>query len=77
MVVRSDRVDARRYCTPGCAVRRQRQQQKHLRHLTRDGKKCAVCGEEFSAARSDARFCSPPCRQAAYRVRRMTGEVAR
>jgi hypothetical protein len=31
---------------------------------------CAVCGERFHPARSDAVTCSPACRQKAYRRRR-------
>jgi hypothetical protein len=30
--------------------------------------KC-VCGEEFTASRADARYCSPACRQSTYRKR--------
>lgn len=31
---------------------------------------CESCGETFSGVRSDARYCSPACRQRAYRERR-------
>lgn len=31
---------------------------------------CDVCGDEFTPARSDARYCSGKCRTEAYRVRR-------
>ncbi|MCZ6769896.1 MAG: polysaccharide biosynthesis tyrosine autokinase [Acidobacteria bacterium] len=31
---------------------------------------CVVCGKNFDAARSDARFCSSACRQKAYRARK-------
>lgn len=30
--------------------------------------RCQVCGEAFETHRSDARFCSPACRQLAWRV---------
>ena len=30
---------------------------------------CTVCGSTFTATRSDARYCSGPCRQRAYRQR--------
>ena len=30
---------------------------------------CRVCGQGFTAKRSDARYCSPACRQKAYRDR--------
>ena len=33
-------------------------------------KTCAICGKEFDAARSDARTCSPACRQRLYRLNR-------
>ena len=32
--------------------------------------RCKVCGETFKPARSDAKTCSPPCRQKAYRQRK-------
>jgi predicted nucleic acid-binding Zn ribbon protein len=31
---------------------------------------CVECGNNFEAARSDARFCSSACRQKAYRARK-------
>jgi protein-arginine kinase activator protein McsA len=31
---------------------------------------CEDCGTTFTATRHDARFCSSPCRQRAYRQRR-------
>ncbi|MEE9178838.1 MAG: hypothetical protein V3U46_10460, partial [Acidimicrobiia bacterium] len=34
-----------------------------------DGYTCHNCGGSFQAARSDARFCSAACRQAAHRDR--------
>lgn len=34
---------------------------------------CAVCGTSFTAHRSDARYCSPACRQRALRDRRREG----
>jgi len=30
---------------------------------------CETCGREFTARRNDARYCSPACRQNAYRHR--------
>lgn len=37
----------------------------------RDGsnRNCETCGQGFVASRSDARYCSSPCRQKAYRAR--------
>ena len=42
--------------------------------LTLDGRAltprpCVVCGQEFSATRTDARYCSGSCRTAAHRIR--------
>jgi hypothetical protein len=31
---------------------------------------CIICGVEFMSARGNARYCSSPCRQRAYRQRR-------
>jgi hypothetical protein len=33
-------------------------------------KTCIICGSTFTAHRSDARFCSTPCRQTEYRKRK-------
>jgi hypothetical protein len=33
---------------------------------------CDQCGEAFTPTRSDARYCSSPCRQRAYRRRQAT-----
>jgi regulatory GntR family protein len=32
---------------------------------------CASCGQPFAVTRSDARYCSPACRQRSYRQRRV------
>ena len=37
----------------------------------RPEKVCEVCGSEFVATRADAKTCSPKCRQAAYRRRKL------
>jgi hypothetical protein len=42
----------------------------------RAGRKCEDCGETLDADRSDARYCSPACRQRAYRRRRLSGPPA-
>jgi len=31
--------------------------------------RCELCGDAFETVRNDAKFCSPACRQLAYRVR--------
>lgn len=33
------------------------------------GRVCGVCGSTFAATRADTRYCSPKCRQKAYRDR--------
>jgi hypothetical protein len=43
-----------------------RQFQRRLNDVTA---KCVTCKEPFTPARSDARYCSPACRQRAYRDR--------
>ena len=53
-------------CSSHCAQRARRRFRKRL-PLARH---CTVCGESFQPTRTDARYCSSPCRQAAYRRRR-------
>jgi hypothetical protein len=38
--------------------------------------RCSHCGGRFTSARGDAKFCSSPCRQAAYRRRQATSALA-
>ena len=40
-------------------------------------KACEVCGEGFTASRRDAKTCSPPCKQKAYRRRKQEAEKGR
>jgi hypothetical protein len=40
-------------------------------------KVCEVCGEGFTATRRDAKTCSPPCKQKAYRRRKQEAEKGR
>jgi hypothetical protein len=44
-------------------------QRRRERKVSPDPQQCAVCGEPFVPARSDAAHCSPACRQKAYRDR--------
>jgi hypothetical protein len=53
-------------CIRVMRVRRRRE----LRALARTELKCEQCGEQFDADRSDARYCSPACRQKGYRARK-------
>jgi hypothetical protein len=61
----------RRYvtCSEACRLRVQRSRESERRALARL-KVCATCHEPFEASRSDAKYCSAPCRQKAYRRRR-------
>ncbi len=43
---------------------------RNTRNARAREKVCEVCGEVFTAARRDARTCSPACKQKAYRRRR-------
>jgi hypothetical protein len=40
------------------------------------GRRCAICGEEFRARRSHARYCGAACRQRASRARRASAAPA-
>ena len=55
-------------CSPSCWTRAVRLRKKAATQHTRE-KVCTVCGENFTAERSDAVTCSSPCRQKAYRRR--------
>jgi hypothetical protein len=46
-----------------CYERRRRKLHRHKQRT------CAVCGVGFTTTRSDSRFCSNACRQAAHRKR--------
>lgn len=52
-------------CTPAARATAARQR----RSDERGTRLCETCGEVFEPARNDARFCSSPCRQRAYRKR--------
>ena len=55
------------YCTEGCA--RHARRERRRRGRTRREGACRTCGQRFTATRPDARYCSPACRQQAYRER--------
>jgi hypothetical protein len=59
-----------RCCSERCARRRYNRALALASSRARQ-KVCEVCGSEFVATRSDAKTCSPKCRQAAYRRRRL------
>jgi hypothetical protein len=66
------------YCCDDCAGRgwssrsavKAKKQRTEARGPSRP---CSVCGEHFETSRADAQYCSPACRQKAYR-RRVTND---
>lgn len=60
----------RTFCCDECRGQVQTIEARKRRTDVRGVKRpCALCGERFDPARNDARFCSPACRQKAYRRR--------
>ena len=57
-----------RYCTWACETSARTERRREQRELARRCR-CGNCGQMFIAPRADARFCSPACKQAAYRKR--------
>jgi len=55
------------YCSHDCRDKALRE--AHALRMAQRRFECAGCGEEYEPTRSDARYCSSRCRQAAYRVR--------
>jgi hypothetical protein len=68
MLVFAREARMRRFCCGACAAdhaqRRRRRASAEARRRC-----CAQCGIYFEPSRADARFCSPSCKQAAYRQR--------
>jgi hypothetical protein len=56
------------YCS-ACADDARRAEAQATRLAARAGTVCATCGGTFTPPRTDARYCSSPCRQRAYRRR--------
>jgi hypothetical protein len=56
------------YCSR-CADEAERARLRDLRLASRAATVCARCGTAFTPLRADARYCSSPCRQRAYRMR--------
>ena len=58
----------KKYCSQRCIndAYMERRRQRHEANLK---KVCVVCGRPFTAKRTDAEYCSPACKQAAYRRR--------
>ena len=58
-----------RLCSEDC----QRTARNTRRRVERAGHTCPSCGNAFTPPRADARYCSPACRQKAYRERLASG----
>ncbi|HYZ13758.1 MAG TPA: hypothetical protein VFA08_09170 [Actinomycetota bacterium] len=67
------------YCSDECEVVTKVDAARARRTDSRNalGLRCQVCDEVIDAGRSDARYCSPACRQKAYRSRRTRRDPAR
>jgi len=57
------------FCCDACRKRVAVVDAREKRRRTRSTQQCATCGEMFEPPRTDAKFCSSPCRQRAYRTR--------
>lgn len=57
-----------KYCSQRC-VNDAYMERRRQRHEAQLQKVCAVCGKPFTAKRVDAEYCSPACKQSAYRRR--------
>jgi hypothetical protein len=55
-------------CSERCSAKALRRMRREHRRAT-----CETCGETFTPTRSDSRYCSPACRQKAYRERKSEG----
>jgi len=56
------------YCSEAC--RDDRRERAKRERAALDRKVCEACGEPFEPTRSDAKTCSPACRQRLYRLRK-------
>jgi len=59
----------RAICSPKCRGALDTARAKELRTLRRSERQCPQCGRRFTPKRTDGRFCSGACKQAAYRLR--------
>lgn len=57
------------YCSIECKEDAAIKRRKEKRAEGRKGIKCLNCGKIFTPARNDAKYCSPACKQEAYRIR--------
>jgi hypothetical protein len=56
------------FCSENCKSERKARERKGKR-VESHNISCEVCGTEFVAKRSNAKTCSPACRQKSYRLR--------
>jgi hypothetical protein len=56
-------------CSEVCAYRYYNRLRSERSATARAGRSCEACGSAFDAVRSDQRYCSPACKQRAYRQR--------
>jgi hypothetical protein len=61
---------SRAYCCDACAHAADLKRRRSRRRTWHPKQTCATCGAAFTPTRSDARYCSPACRQRAYRQRK-------
>ncbi len=64
-----------KYCSGKCSRQYNNARLAESRKFSRAmlngvGKECQQCGDKFTPPRSDAKFCSPACKQLAYRERK-------
>jgi hypothetical protein len=57
------------YCSEPCQKAARRDRERARSRRDRGRRTCGVCAATFTPRRSDARYCSPACRQKAYRQR--------
>jgi predicted nucleic acid-binding Zn ribbon protein len=62
------------FCSEKCSQIHHNRRRSERSQPSRE-KTCSVCGGAFTATRSDAKTCSPACKQKAYRQRRRTRVV--
>lgn len=60
---------ATRWCSDRCENAERTERRREAREQARSRHWCRECGERFTPPRADARYCSPACRQKAYRKR--------
>ena len=65
------------YCSDRCENAGRTDRQRAAREGLRSRRQCSACGEFFAAPRGDARYCSPACRQKAYRERKSAQAATR